>query len=152
MINRPKCKLRERCWAFVKLVEPAQSTALVRSKTAALPTDTKSRVVHSKLMIQLERAAASMQPHVVAPCASWLRRPAALLMEIIASQAKLVVVTDACPREIPAAQVAKISAIRSYQNAAAAAAAVVWHSLRTVALMAPTAFHLRIIASSLMAR
>ena len=93
-----------------------------------------------------------MQPHVVASCASWLRRPAAPLMEVIASQGKLAVVTDACPRETPAAQVAKLSAIRSHQNAAAAAAAAVWPSLRTVALMAPTAFHLRIIASSLMAR
>lgn len=93
-----------------------------------------------------------MQPHVVASCASWLRSPAAPLMEVIASQGKLAVVTDACPRETPAAQVAKLSAIRSHQNAAAAAAVVVWPSLRTVALMAPTAFRLRIIASSLMAR
>lgn len=94
-----------------------------------------------------------MQPHAVAPCALWLRTSAAPLMEIIASQGKLAVVTDACPRETPAAQVAKLSAIRSHQNAAAAAAAtVVWPSLRTVALMEPSAFHLRIIASSLMAR
>lgn len=74
-------------------------------------------------MIQL--GAASMQPHVVAPCALWLRTSAAPLMEAIASQGKLAVVTDACPRETPAALVAKPSAIRSHQNAAAAAAAVV---------------------------
>lgn len=123
MISRPVCKLREHCWAFVKPVEPAQSIALVRSKTAASPTDNKSRSVRSKFMIQLGRAAASMQPHVVAPCALWLRTSAAPLMETIASQGKLAVVTDACPRETPAALVAKLSAIRSYQNAAAAAAA-----------------------------
>lgn len=103
-------------------------------------------------MIQLGRAAASMQPHVVAPCALWLRTSAAPLMETFASQGKLAVATDACPRETPAARVAKPSAIRSHQNAAAAAAAVVCPSRRTVALMAPTALLLRIIASSLMAR
>lgn len=103
-------------------------------------------------MIQLGKAAASMQPHVVAPCALWLRKSAAPLMETFASQGKLAVVTDACPRETPAALVAKLSAIRSHRNVAAAVAAVVWPSRRTVALMAPTALLLRIIASSLMAR
>lgn len=85
-------------------------------------------------MIQLGRAAASMQPHVVAPYALRLPTSAAPSMADIASQGKLAVVTDACPRETSAAQVVKISVTRSHQNAAAAAVAC--PSIRTVALMA----------------
>lgn len=90
-------------------------------------------------MIQLGRAAASMQRHVVAPYALRLRRSAAPLTADIASQGKLAVVTDACPRETPAVQVPKVSVICSRQNAAAV---VAWASLRTVALMAITVLHL----------
>ena len=89
-------------------------------------------------MIQLGRAAASMQRHVVAPYALRLRRSAAPLMADIASQGKLAVVTDACPLETPAAQAPKVSAIRSRQNAAVE---VAWALLRTVALMATTVLH-----------
>lgn len=79
-----------------------------------------------------------MQPHVVASFALRLRRSAAPLMADIALQGKLAAVTDACPREIPAVQVPKVSVIRSRPNAAAV---VAWLSQRTVVLMATTVLH-----------
>lgn len=89
-------------------------------------------------MIQLGRAAASMQRHVVAPYALRLRRSAAPLMADIASQGKLAVVTDACPRQTPAAQVPTVIAIHSLQNAVVE---VAWDLLLAVAPMANTVLH-----------